>query len=136
MVLHVPNPPTAGALRDRGGLSPVRLLELGVRRRADERVEHRHNHVVALDRETLLAQKRLVEEFLEGIDPGQLLEEPYGLIVPHLPAEALGLDGLSEPESLLRVVDVAEVVARSLAVDATQLLHGLPGGGRSFPDRA
>jgi hypothetical protein len=51
------------------------LGDIGVGCRADQGVEHRHDHVVALDREPLLAQKCLVKELLEGVDPGQLLEE-------------------------------------------------------------
>src|SRR3712207_8939650 len=39
----------------------------GLRRPAGEQVEHRHDHVVALDGEPLLAEKRLVEKLLEGV---------------------------------------------------------------------
>ena len=101
------------------------------RRRADQ-VEHRHDHVVALDGEPLLAEKRLVQELLEGVYARQAHEQPLGVLALHL-AEAPGLDGLPQPEPLVRVVDVAEVVAGGVAVEAPQLLHGLPGRAAALP---
>ena len=42
----------------------------------DDPVKHRNDHVVPFDREPLLAEERLVEEFLEGVYPREPLEEP------------------------------------------------------------
>ena len=42
----------------------------------DREVEHRHEHVHAFDRESLLAEVGLVQEPLERLDLGEALEQP------------------------------------------------------------
>src|SRR3712207_3557051 len=101
----------------------------GLRRPAGEQVEHRHDHIVALDGEPLLAEKRLVEELLEGVYAREAHEQPLGGLSLHALVEAPGLDGLPEPEPLVGVVDVAEVVAGRVAVELAELVDGLSGGG-------
>src|SRR3712207_1541747 len=102
---------------------------------AGEQPQHRHYHVHAFDREPLLPQKGLVEELLEGVYPRQVLEEPYGLVSLQNAVEALRLDSVPEPEALFRRVDVAEVVAGGLAVEAPELIHRLPRRVRALRDR-
>jgi hypothetical protein len=45
------------------------------RRRDDHLVEHRHQHVEALDREARLAGEGAVQEPLEGLDLGDAVEQ-------------------------------------------------------------
>jgi hypothetical protein len=58
-----------------------------------------------------------VEELLQSVDPREALEEVLGLLTLQDLMEALVLHGIAQPETLGRVVDVAEVVAGGLAVD-------------------
>ena len=101
---------------------------------ADDPVQHRDDHVVPFDGEPLLAEERLVEELLEGIYPGEPLEKPLRTLSIRPLVEAARLDGLAQPEPLLGVVDVPEIVPRGVAVDPAQLLGGLPGVGCALGD--
>src|SRR5215203_2735565 len=104
--------------------------------RTDDPVQHRNDHVVPFDREPLLAEERLVEEFLKGVYPCEPLEEPLRALSLQPLVEAARLDGLSQPEPLLGVVDVPEIVPCGIAVDPTQLFGSLPGVGRTLGDRS
>src|SRR5215210_28993 len=101
---------------------------------ADDPVQHRDDHVVPFDREPLLAEERLMEELLEGVHHGEPLEEPLRVFSFHPLVEAARLYGLAQPEPLLRVVDVPEVVSGRVAVDLAQLVDGLPGVGGTLGD--
>ena len=101
---------------------------------ADDPVQHRNDHVVPLHREPLLAEERLVKELLEGVYPRESLEKPLRVLTLHSLVEAARLDGLAQPEPLLRVVDVPEIVSRCVAVDPAQLLGSLPGVGCTLGD--
>ncbi len=57
-------------------------------------VEHRHEHVEPLDRELLLTDERAPQVRLEGLDPGEALEQRTPLLRLELTAEAARLDGL------------------------------------------
>ena len=70
-----------------------------------------------------------MQELLEGVHPGQALEQALRVLTLHPLGEAARLDRLPQPEPLLGVVDVPEVVAGGVAVDLAQLVDGLPGGG-------
>src|SRR5215210_2937957 len=94
---------------------------------ADDPVQHRNYHVVPLAREPLLPEERLVEELLEGVYSREPLEEPLRVLSFHSLVEAARLDGLAQPEPLLRVVDVPEVITGRVAVDPAQLVDGLSG---------
>ncbi len=105
-----------------------------VGRRTREAVEHRHYHVHALDAEALLPEERPVEELLERVDARKAHEQALGRLVLVAAVEAPGLDGLPEPEPLLRIGHVAEVVAGGVAVDVPELLDGLPSVVRALGD--
>ncbi len=101
----------------------------------DQAVQHGHDHVVALDGETLLAEERPVQVLLERVDPGEPEQEPLGALTFELLGQTLGLNGLAQPEALLGVVDVPEVVAGRVAVDAPELFGGLQGRRGALGDR-
>ena len=82
----------------------------------DGLVEHWHQHVQAFDRELLLSEEGATQVVLEDLDLRQLLEQsPVLLRRERLPVTA-GLDRLPEPDSLLVVGDVLDLVGDRPAV--------------------
>ncbi len=86
----------------------------------DDRIEHRNEHVVPLDRESLGAEIGLMEELLERFDVGQPLEQIALRGMFERLSEASGLDRLGQPEALGRDVDVVEVETDRPGVDFPQ----------------
>ena len=86
----------------------------------DRLVEHRHHHVEALDRELLLAEERAAEVELHPFDLAQSREQRDALLVgERLPVHA-GLDRLPQPDPLLVIGDVLDLVGDRPAVDLAQ----------------
>ncbi len=82
----------------------------------DDHVEHRHDHVEALDREDLGAEIRFLEEALELEDVDQPVQQALFLVRGHRLAVGAGLDHLAHPDPLLMGGDVLELVADRRAV--------------------
>ena len=76
----------------------------------DQLVEHRHERVESLDRELLLAQERLVEVRLERLDLGQAPQQHALLLGLEGLAVGAGLDRLAQPDALLVIGDVLDLV--------------------------
>ena len=102
---------------------------------ADDRVEHRHQGIGALDREALLAEVGLMQEALEPLDLGQPLEQLLLRLGGEIRGVMAALDGLAQPGALLGDLDLIEVVADAAAVDAPQIVDRLLGVGGIGIDR-
>jgi hypothetical protein len=66
----------------------------------------------------------------------ETFQELYGFLGPQPATLAPRLDGVPEPEPLLRVSHVREVVPGSTAVDTTQLVHRVPDKRHTLSQRA
>ena len=86
-------------------------------RELDRLVEHRDHRVQALDRELLLAEEGPPQVLLEALDLGQPREQALLLVVGELRAVAAGLDRVAQPDPLLVVRDVLDLVRDRAAVD-------------------
>ena len=86
----------------------------------DHLVEHRHERVEALDRELLLAEEGLVQVVLERLHLRQPLQQPApGLLGKRL-AVAAALDRLPQPDALLVVRDVLDLIGDRARVGLAQ----------------
>ena len=92
------------------------LVRAGLGGELDRLVEHRHEHVEALDRELLLAEERALEVPLEALDLGEALEQRPLLLGRERLAVAARLDRLAQPDALLVVGDVLDLVGDRPAV--------------------
>jgi hypothetical protein len=79
-------------------------------------VEHRHEHVEALDRELLLTEERLPQIRLEALDLSQPRQQGALFVVAQRLPVAAGLDRPSQPDALLEIGDVLDLVGDRLAV--------------------
>ena len=101
-----------------------------IRRHVDDPIEHRYQQVNAFDRESLLAQIRLVEEPFECLDLNQPVEQlEFGVAVEGLPVGA-GFDLLAEPDPFFVVRNVFHLVRDRTAVRGREVRKGL-GQGRA-----
>ena len=82
----------------------------------DRLVEHRHHHVEPLDRELLLAEERAAEVLLHPLDLAEPREQRDALVVGERPAVAARLDRLAQPDALLVIGDVLDLVGDRAAV--------------------
>ena len=101
----------------------------GAGSRVHDLVEHRDDHVVALDREAFLTEIGLMQEALEAFDLRQAAEQGAAGCCRQWRGELAGFDGVLQPESLRGFLDVIEVVANRPGVHLSQLLHGRRGIG-------
>ena len=118
--------------------APVRHAQDNVARaliggHVDNPIEHRHQEVDAFDRESFLAQIRLVEEPLEGFDLNQPVEQrDPSVAVERLPM-GTRFDLLAEPDSFLVVRNVFHLVRDGAAIRRGEVGKGLgqgcPGNG-------
>ncbi len=99
---------------DHGLVSPVLGCEL------DRLVEHRHENVETLDRELLLAQEGAPEVLLERLDTRELAEQCCLLLGRERRPVAPRLDRLAQPDALLVVRDVLDLVGNRPAVRVAQ----------------
>ena len=79
-------------------------------------VEHRDQHVEALERELLLAEERAAQVALHPLDLAEARVEPALLVRAERRPEAPRLDRLAQPDALLVVADVLHLVAKRPAV--------------------
>ena len=87
----------------------------------DRLVEHGHHHVETFDRELLLAEELALQVMLEAFDVGQPLEQPPDLVPVERLAVAARLDRMPQPDALLVVGDVLDLVCDRPAVDLAEL---------------
>ena len=97
------------------------LVRAGLGPELDRLVEHRNHHVEPLDRELLLPEERALEVVLEALDLRQPLEQAAALFAAQRLAVAAGLDRMPEPDALLVVRDVLDLVRDRPAVDLAEL---------------
>ena len=83
-------------------------------------VEHRHEHVEALDRELLLAEEGAAQVPLHPLDLRQPGQQELLLLGRERRAVPAGLDRLAQPHTLLVVGDVLELVRARAAVDGPE----------------
>ena len=96
------------------------LVRAGVGAELDRLVEHRHHHVEALDRELLLAEERAAQVALHALDLGEPAEQAHLLLGAQRLPVATGLDRLAQPDALLVVGEVLDLVGDRAAVDLAQ----------------
>ena len=84
-------------------------------------VEHRHEHVDALDRELLLPEERLAQIGLQPLDLREARQERTLLFVREPHSVTPGLDRLAQPDALLVVRDVLDLVRDRPAVRLAQM---------------
>ena len=93
------------------------LVAALLRGELDRLVEHRDHHVETLDRELLLAEERAAQVALEALDLGQALEQPALVVRAERLVVAARLDHRPQPDALLVVGDVLDLVGDRAAVD-------------------
>src|SRR5262249_41973432 len=103
------------------------LVRALLRGQGDGFVEHRHHYVQALDRELLLAEEGAPKVALEALDLGEALEEPALVVERRSLAEAARLDRGAQPDALLVIRDVLDLVGARAAVDLPKLGEHVPG---------
>ena len=96
---------------------------------ADRLIQHRDEHVRALNGEALLAGEGPVQELLERLDLRQSLQKLALLRGRSPDPEAPRLRRVAQPRPLLGIMDVVVVVAGCIAVDAPQRPDRLQGAG-------
>ncbi len=96
------------------------LVRTGVGAELDRLVEHRHHHVEPLDRELLLAEECPAQVALHPLDLTEAGEQPHLLLRRERTVVATGLDRLAQPDALLVVGDVLDLVGDRAAVDLPQ----------------
>ena len=101
------------------------LVRAGVGGEVDRLVEHRYEDVEPLDRELLLAEERPVEELLEAFRLDEPLEQLLLLIRRERRAVVTGLDRLPQPDALLVVRDVLDLVGHRSAIGLAQVRKDL-----------
>ena len=90
-------------------------------RELDRLVEHRDHHVEALERELLLPEKTFAQEPLHSLHLAEAAEQRLLLLGrERLPIPA-GLDRLAEPDALLVIREVLELVGDRAAVRLAEL---------------
>ena len=100
-------------------------VRAGLRRELDGLVEQRDERVEALDRELLLAEERALEIALEDLDLGEPLEQAALLLCGERLPVAARLDRLPQPDALLVVGDVLDLVGDRPAVGLAQRGQGV-----------
>ncbi len=96
------------------------LVRAGLDPEPDRLVEHRNHHVQPFDRELLLPEERAPEVVLEALDLRQPLEEAAALFAAQRLPVAAGLDRMAEPDTLLVIRDVLDLVRDRPAVDLAE----------------
>ncbi len=99
----------------------------------DREVEHGHQHVHALDRESLLAQVGLVEKLLQGADLGEPAKQRALLVGRERLPVGARFDLLPKPDPLFVGADVLDLVGHGAAVGGLEVRKRLgerPPGNR------
>ena len=105
------------------------LVGSGLRRELDRVVEHRDHHVEPFERELLLPEEALAQEPLHALDLAEPPEEPLLLVGAERRAVAARFDRLPQPDALLMVGEVLELVRDRPAI-------GLGEAGQHVGERA
>ena len=87
----------------------------------DRLVEHRHHHVEPLDRELLLPEEAAPQVLLHPLDLGEPPQQRALLVLGECLAVATRLDRRSQPDALLVVGDVLDLVGQRPAVRLAQV---------------
>jgi hypothetical protein len=106
------------------------LVRSRLRRELDRLVEHRDERVEALERELLLPEERLPQVRLESLCLRQPRQERALLVRRQRRAVAAGLDRLPQPDALVVVRDVLDLVREVAAVGRLELRERLRQRGR------
>src|SRR4029450_368780 len=97
----------------------------------DRRVQHRHEYIEPFDRELLLPEKRPPQVALEPLDLRQPREQTALLVRGERRSVLARLDRLPQPDTLLVVGDVLDLVGARAGIGLLQLRkdirEGLPG---------
>ena len=96
------------------------VVRAALRRVLDRLVEHRDHHVEPLERELLLAEEPLAQETFHPLDLAQTCVEPSLLVVCERAAVAPRLDRLAQPDALLVIGKVLDLVCDRAAVRLLQ----------------
>ncbi len=91
-----------------------------LRGQLDDQIEHGHQHVHALDRESLLTEIGLMQELLERLDLHQSLIQPLLVGRCQWGAVLTTLDHLPQPDALGMIGDVLQLVGHRAAVGFLQ----------------
>ena len=91
------------------------------RSEVDRLVEHRDHHVEALDGELLLPEERAPQEALHPFHLAQAPEQPHSLVAGERTSVAARLDRLAEPDALLVIRDVLDLVRDRPRVGLTEV---------------
>ena len=91
------------------------------RSEVDRLVEHRDHHVQALDRELLLTEERAPQVALHPLHLAQAPEQPHSLVTRERASVAARLDRLAEPDPLLVIRDVLDLVGDRPRVGLTKV---------------
>src|SRR5262249_50652066 len=83
-------------------------------------VEHRYHYVETLDRELLLTEERTAEVLLERLDARERREQLLALFVRERMAVLARFDRLTEPDALLVLRDVLDLVGARAAIGLAQ----------------
>ena len=86
------------------------LVRAGLGGEIDRLVEHRDHHVEAFDGELLLAEEGAPQVALHPLDLAQPAEQPDALVARQRPPVAARLDRLPQPDALLVVGEVLDLV--------------------------
>src|SRR2546423_2731507 len=86
------------------------FMRAGFRSELDCLVEHRHQYVDAFDRELLLPEKGLPQVGLQPFDLSQAREQAAFLVAGERRAITARLDRLAQPNALLVIRDVLDLV--------------------------
>ena len=104
------------------------LLHTEARRRADDGLERRDGALAAVEAESLGARELDLEELLEALRLGELLEDGPLVLGGRVEDAARALDPGLDPALLIRLLDVQELDADGRAVRLLQHLHDLTEG--------
>ncbi len=104
------------------------LTRAGRGRALDREVQHRHEHVVALDGEPLGAEVRAVEELLEALHLDQPVQQPALVLGAERAAVLAGFDRVPQPVAADGVLEVLVLVADRPAVRGAQPAHHVGSG--------
>ena len=97
------------------------LVRAGLGCEFDRLVEHRDHHVEALERELLLPEEALAQEPLHSLHLAEAAEQRLLLFGGKLLPVPAGLDRLPEPDTLLVIREVLELVGDRAAVRLAEL---------------
>ena len=106
-----------------------------IRCRLDRDVEHRHQHVTPLDRESLVALVRATEETLQSIYLGEPPQNRLLLFFTQRLVESSAFDLLTQPFPLLDFAEVGDLESDPRRVQIAQPRHDVGGAAARRAER-